>query len=166
MCVEACVSGASPSRPSPTSGGHRLSTATVATGETFADAAAEWLRYVEHDRKRRPSTLQDYRNVVRRDLLSEFGETPIEQITTDWVDSFRARLVAEGRLSDRTINKLLVTLHGIFKRAQRVYGLSGNPAAAVERQPVSRSGDFEVLSPAKWRRWLGPPRTSRTRRCS
>jgi integrase len=39
-------------------------------------------------------------------------------------------------------------LHGIFKCAQRVYGLSGNPAAAVERQPLSRSGDFEVLSPA------------------
>lgn len=32
------------------------------TGVTFADAAAEWLRYVEHDRKRRPSTVSDYRS--------------------------------------------------------------------------------------------------------
>ena len=121
----------------------------VTTGATFADAAAEWLRYVEHDRKRRPSTLEDYRHVVRHNLLPEFGETPIEQITTEWVDSYRAGLVAEGRLSDRTINKLLVLLHGIFKRAQRVYGLSGNPVAAVERQPVRRSGDFEVLTPGE-----------------
>ena len=34
------------------------------TGATFADAAAEWLRYVEHDRKRRPSTVRDYRNAI------------------------------------------------------------------------------------------------------
>lgn len=121
----------------------------VVTGATFADAAAEWLRYVEHDRKRRPSTIEDYRNVVRHDLLPEFGEAPLEQITIEWIDGYRARLVAEGRLSDRTINKLLVLLHGIFKRAQRIYGLPGNPAGAVERQPVRRSGDFEVLSPGE-----------------
>jgi hypothetical protein len=30
----------------------------VQTGATFADAAAEWLRYVEHDRKRKPSRLK------------------------------------------------------------------------------------------------------------
>jgi integrase len=121
----------------------------VKTGATFADAAAEWLRYVEHDRKRRPSTIADYRNVVRHDLLPEFGATPLEQITTEWIDGYRACLVAEGRLSDRTINKVLVLMHGIFKRAQRAYGLVGNPVAAVERQPIRRSGDFEVLSPGE-----------------
>ncbi len=30
----------------------------VRTGVTFAEAAAEWLRYVEHDRGRKPSTLR------------------------------------------------------------------------------------------------------------
>jgi hypothetical protein len=33
----------------------------VRTGATFADAAAEWLRYVEHDRGRKPSTVAGYR---------------------------------------------------------------------------------------------------------
>lgn len=121
----------------------------VTTGASFADAAAEWLRYVEHDRKRRASTIEDYRNVVRNNLLPEFGETPLERITTERIDGYRARLVAEGRLSDRTINKLLVLLHGIFRRAQRVYGLPGNPVAAVDRQPVRRSGDFDVLTPSE-----------------
>ncbi|HET7738707.1 MAG TPA: tyrosine-type recombinase/integrase [Tepidiformaceae bacterium] len=121
----------------------------ITTGATFADAAAEWLRYVEHDRKRRHSTIEDYRNVVRSNLLPEFGEASLEGITTEWIDGYRARLVAEGRLSDRTINKLLVLLHGIFKRAQRVWGLPGNPVTAVERQPVPRSGDFDVLSPGE-----------------
>src|SRR4051794_832248 len=119
------------------------------SGATFKDAAEEWLRYVEHDRKRRSSTVNDYRNHVNRDLLAEFGEVPLEQITTDWIDAFRVRLVAEERLSGRTINKLLVILHGIFRRAMRVYGLPGNPVTAVDRQPIRRSGDFEVLTPVE-----------------
>jgi hypothetical protein len=34
----------------------------VATGATFADAAAEYLRYAEQDRGCKPSTLRDYRS--------------------------------------------------------------------------------------------------------
>jgi hypothetical protein len=37
----------------------------VRTGVTFADAAAEWLRYVELDRQRKPSTIAGYRVIVR-----------------------------------------------------------------------------------------------------
>ena len=33
---------------------------------TFAEACEEWLRYVEHDRERRSSTVRDYRNTGRR----------------------------------------------------------------------------------------------------
>ncbi len=33
---------------------------SVSTGATFADAAAEFLRYTEHDRGCKPSTLRDY----------------------------------------------------------------------------------------------------------
>jgi integrase len=119
------------------------------SGATFKDAAAEWLRYVEHDRKRRPSTVTDYRKVLRHDLYPEFGELPLEAVSADRIDAYRARLVEEGRLSARTINKQLVILHGIFRRAQRVYGLPTNPAAAVDRQPLRRSGEFAVLSPAE-----------------
>jgi len=57
--------------------------------------------------------------------------------------------VGEGRLSNRTINKHLVLLNGIFRRAQRVWGLAANPATAVERQPLRRTGDFDVLTPAE-----------------
>jgi hypothetical protein len=37
----------------------------VRTGATFADAAAEWLRYVEFDRQRKPSTVAGYKVLVR-----------------------------------------------------------------------------------------------------
>ncbi len=126
--------------------GQLLAPARPASGVTFADAAAEWLRYVEHDRQRRPSTIRDYRIVVDKVLVPVLGEAPLAAITSAHVDAFRARLVAEGRLSPRTINKYLALIHGILKRAQRVFGLSANAAAGVERQPMRRSGDFEVLS--------------------
>jgi integrase len=120
------------------------------TGSTFGQACDDWLSYIEHDRKRRPSTVRDYRNTVRCYLLPAFGEsTAIEAVTVAHVDAYRARLVAEKRLSDRTINKSLVLLHGIFKRAQRVHGLPANPVAGAERQPYRRSGDFQVLDAAE-----------------
>jgi integrase len=119
------------------------------TGASFADAAAEWLRYVEYDRGRRPSTVRDYRNAINGRLLPEFGDEPLEQIDADRIDRWRARLV--GELSPRTVNKLLVIMHGIFKRAARVYGVPSNPVARVDRQPQRSSGDFRVLTPAEVR---------------
>jgi integrase len=115
---------------------------------TFGVAAAEWMRYVEHDRKRRPSTVQDYRRELAQRLIPEFGaETPITEITTERVERFRERMVAEGTLSARTINKRLQQLHAVFKRAQRVFGLQVNPVTNAERQPFKRSGDFRALTP-------------------
>jgi hypothetical protein len=42
----------------------------VRTGASFADAAAEWLRYLEQDRRRKPSTVAGYRSIVRSELLT------------------------------------------------------------------------------------------------
>jgi hypothetical protein len=50
-------------------------------------------------------------------------------------------------MEPRSINKYLLVLHAIFRRAQRQWGLTVNPAAGVERQPARSSGDFRVLSP-------------------
>ncbi|MGH2887516.1 MAG: hypothetical protein ACRDPA_33260, partial [Solirubrobacteraceae bacterium] len=40
----------------------------VRTGVTFKDAGEEWLRYVEHERGRKPSTLVDYRSALNGHL--------------------------------------------------------------------------------------------------
>lgn len=118
------------------------------SGRTFDDACSDWLRYIEHDKQRSPSTLADYRNVVRSSLLPEFGaDTPLEQITTDRIETFRERLLDDGTLSRRTIQKTLVLLFGILKRAKRRGWITSNPAEDVERVTVKRSGDFNVLSP-------------------
>jgi Phage integrase, N-terminal SAM-like domain len=49
----------------------------VRTGATFADAAAEYLRYIEHDRGRKPSTVRGYRSAIAAHLLPAFGELPV-----------------------------------------------------------------------------------------
>lgn len=104
--------------------------------------------YIEFDRKWRPSTIRDYRRKIEKRLIPEFGEeTPLSEITSDDVEGFRERMVEEGVLSARTINKRLQQLHTIFKRAQRVWDLPATPVAGAERQPQRRSGDFTALEP-------------------
>ncbi|MBA3304732.1 MAG: hypothetical protein H0U25_02235, partial [Thermoleophilaceae bacterium] len=83
------------------------------TGATFADAAAEWLRYVEHDRDCKPSTLGDYRSVVNGRLLPTFGDLALEEITPRRIEAWRAGLTRGDRpLSNRTRNKALTILGG------------------------------------------------------
>jgi integrase len=120
----------------------------TATGATFRDAAAEYLRYVEYVRQIDETTVKDYRGVIDGYLLDEFGNWPIEQITPDMVDRYKERLIAEGRLSARVIVRHLTVLHGIFKRAKRAYGLERNPVSAdlVERPKVVYTGDFDTFT--------------------
>lgn len=127
-----------------------LAGASRASGRTFGDACAEWLRYVEHEKQRAPSTLRDYRNTVNAYLKPRLGaDTPLEAITTESVDALREEMLDEGHLSRRTIQKALVLLYGIFKRAKRRKWIATNPAEDAERVTVQRSGDFNVLSPVE-----------------
>ena len=60
---------------------------------------------------------------------------------------FRETLLADGGLSRRTVQKTLVLLHGVMNRAVRRKWIETNPAAAAERVNLTRSGDFNVLTP-------------------
>jgi integrase len=115
----------------------------IRTGATFADAAAEYLRYVEHDRGRKPSTIRGYRSAISAHLIPAFGPTPVEDVTTQAIE----RWIAGFAGSVRTRNKLLIQLHGILGRAKKVYGLRENAAAEVEKFQATRSGDIQVFSP-------------------
>jgi hypothetical protein len=48
---------------------------------TFAEAAAEWLRFIEQDRRRKPSTVGGDASIVRTQLLPTFSAMPLESIT-------------------------------------------------------------------------------------
>jgi integrase len=125
-------------------------TREVVVERSFGEACDEWLRYVEHERQRSASTLRDYRNTVRCYLLPGLGaDTPVAAITTEDIDAFRERMLGEGRLSRRSIQKILVILHGILKRAKRKKWIATNPAEDAERVTFKRSGDFAVLTPTE-----------------
>ena len=118
----------------------------VRTGATFAQASGEWLRWQELDRQRKRSTLDDYSSVVRAHLNPAFGPLALEEVTARRIEDWRRSLVEQRRLSNRSINKLLILLHGIFERARRVWGLGENPVRAVDRQPVVRRSHIDVYA--------------------
>jgi integrase len=115
----------------------------VRTGATFADAAEEWLRYIEHDRGRKPSTLKGYRWIVNSELLPAFGEMALEEVTTEVIEAWQTAMTQKA--SSRA--KALVLVHGVFERARKVWKLPANPARDVEKPPLERSGDLQVYSP-------------------
>jgi integrase len=115
----------------------------VRTGATFADAAAEYLRYIEQDRGRKPSTLRGYRSAIEAHLLPAFGTRPVESVSAEEIEAW----IATVGNSPRTRNKLLILMHGILGRARKIYRLPGNAAAEVERFPQPRSVDIDVFAP-------------------
>jgi integrase len=115
----------------------------VRTGATFADAAAEWIRYVEHDRMRKPSTVSAYRSLLRSQILPVFGELSIESITPAMIE----RWIVSVDRTPATRVKALAMVGGIFKRARKVWGLKANPVDDVEKPPLRSSGNIEVFSP-------------------
>jgi integrase len=116
----------------------------VRTGTTFAVACDDWLDY-KRDRKIKLSTQIDYEHMVDRMKKVLGDKVRLEEVTPEMVEGFRDALVAED-LSDRTVNKYLTVLHGLFVWAQRRYKLPANPVANVERRPHAKRGNIDVFS--------------------
>jgi integrase len=139
----------------PARGGGRRGSSSLAAGPaaaraTFADAAAEYLRFSEQDRGCKPSTVRNYRNAINVHLLPVFGEIVLEDVTVQEIERWRAGMSSarqQRELSNKTKNNLLVLMHAIFRRAVKLYGLAANPVANVDRFRVRSSGDIQVFSP-------------------
>lgn len=115
---------------------------------SLADAVRAFLRYLEHERDREPSTVADYRNVLNHRVVGFFGaDTPIDAITTDDIDAFRRYLL--DRLARRTAQKTLVIVHGLLTFAKRRRWVRFNAATDAEKVQVRRRVEFAVLDPAE-----------------
>src|SRR3954452_15063927 len=120
----------------------------VRTGVSFADACGEYLRYVEHDLDRKPSTLCDYRSTIRAHLLPAFGSMRLEDVTAERIEAWEGTL----RMRKRRKIKLLPALNGIFKRARRLHRLPVDPMADIEKPRHRATTAIEVFSPRRaWR---------------
>src|SRR5436309_15796719 len=71
----------------------------VRTGATFADAAAEYLRYIEQERACKPSTLRDYRIMVNR-LNRTFAKRPVESITRQDLEQWKSTAISGERMAN------------------------------------------------------------------
>src|SRR4051794_26545943 len=118
------------------------------TGATVADACAEYLRYIEHDRQRKPSTLRDYDSIFRNHVLPHLGEIHLEDLTPERVERWAAREIdADGQMANRTREKTITVFHGVMERARKLYRLPGNPVADVEKPRTAAKTEIQVFSP-------------------
>ncbi len=116
------------------------------TGATVADAVAEFLRYIEQDRQRKPSTIRDYRSVLENHVVPAFGSPRLEDVSPEDVERWLMALGRDSGMSNRTKAKAVTVLHGMMKRARRLWKLPLNPAADIEKPRQAPKAGIDVLS--------------------
>ncbi len=68
----------------------------VATGALVADAAAEWLRYCEHERAVKASTLTEYGHTADR-IVRDLGGVRVEDVTPEMLERWKGTLQLSNR---------------------------------------------------------------------
>jgi len=111
---------------------------------TFKTAAEAWHANGKTVKGWKPSTTRDYRSVLDKWLIAEFGPKRLEDVTSrsivDWRRSKMQELDRRKKMSRRTADKLVSVLHSIFEFSRRTYDHGENPAASVERLPMRYDG--------------------------
>ncbi len=119
----------------------------VRTGATFEDACAEYLHWLGDVRQRKPSTLRDYRGIIRTHLEPFFGGVAVEDISSEHVEAWAAQLGAGRPITNRTKIKVMTVLYGVMERARRTHRLPRNPVRDLEKPVQRKRIDLEVFSP-------------------
>jgi hypothetical protein len=131
-------------------------------GGLFDEAAETWLAHLRTERRAKPSTLRNYRNLLARPsssrrqrcarILRSFGGRPLFGIATKDVRQFLSRLDHED-LSPRTVNIHRQVLHAIFEYARReeTFGLPENPVARTTKRPEDETAPIETFEPGEIR---------------
>lgn len=99
---------------------------------TVEDAGSRYVHHVEHVLERKPSTVQDYKLVLRKHLAPFFGAKAIDRIGPDDVAAYMHAKIGSG-LSAKTVGNQLTFLHGVFRYAVKRGWAPTNPVAAVDR---------------------------------
>lgn len=126
---------------------------------TVRGVAQEWLTWLEQCRGAKPSTLRDYRTLIREPgepykrgkgasagrIMATFGDKPAAKVTTTDVTKFLRSLDSDG-FTPRNVNKYRQVLQAMFAFACRsdTFGLPTNPVDGTDkrREPPPASLDY------------------------
>ncbi len=113
------------------------------------------------ERKRGPVWFAKYRLPDGRQVQKKIGpawtgrgrpaagyltKSMAREFTPEFFERWKGDFGSRRRLSNRTLQKYLVALHSIFKRAMKVHGLPRNPLTTVERPRLPRRAGVDVFS--------------------
>lgn len=108
----------------------------------FGEAGDLYVAHLESVLERKPSTIEDYRSMLRRHFAPFFRGRPLDSIDADQVVEYMRIKRAEG-LTSKTIRNHIMFLHGVFVHAIKRGWAATNPVAAVDR-PVGRGFASDV----------------------
>jgi integrase len=118
----------------------RMQGETVVVGRAERKTVAEaGERYVEHlatVKRRKRTTIADYRGYLRRHLVPYFGERTLDRIEPDHLERYMHEKLAT--LSPKTVTNHLTFLHGLFAFAVKRRWVASNPVALIDRPPATR----------------------------
>jgi integrase len=109
----------------------------------FSVAATQMMRHLEAV-GRKPTTLDNYRAILRAHLLPRFGETDVERLRQDQVEAFAVAMLRDGK-APRTRANVLKLLSQVLSYAQAKAWCQTNPCALVPRPRVHQSADIRFL---------------------
>jgi integrase len=117
---------------------------------TYREAGDRYLHHLEHVKRRKPSTLQDYRIIHNKHLVPHFGARPVDRIAARDVAGYiptksggKDGARRDGGLSRKTIVNHLNFAHGVFAFALKHGWCTSNPVAAADR-PESEQTDPDI----------------------
>jgi hypothetical protein len=139
---------------------------------TFDEVAADWLHQLQHVDAIKPSTLSDYRYMLRTPhaeprkrgrrraagrVLAEFGGRAIDTLTTAQVERWLERLDAQD-ISKRTVNKHRQVVCSVLEHAVRpLTATASRPTSPAPRRSVANRSPAcsTSTSPRRSPHWRG-----------
>jgi integrase len=106
----------------------QISAGKVSSAATpLSELLARWLDHVAEQLS--PTTLREYRRLVRTMLDPDLGRLPLRRVTAQRIDAYYASLARERGLSPASIRHVHAVLRGALGQAVRWGWIPTNPAA-------------------------------------
>jgi integrase len=113
--------------------------------QTLNDLAEDWWK-LHAEPNLAAKTREIYRGVWERHLSPRLGDLKLVEITTAVVEGFVLDLRAAG-VGEVTIQKAVVVLQGMMKKAVVWGRLTSNPVAGISKRRQERASSARALSP-------------------